>query len=147
MYLPEEEAGVSGHGRRITWALLLGALMLALSACGGSAARKASASAAATAFEKALSGGDRTALCAALAPETRGEVEDSAKKACADAIVEQVLSAGGPIHGVDVHGRQARVVLASDTLFLSEFRDGWKITAAGCLPRPGRPYQCSVKGS
>jgi hypothetical protein len=47
---------------------------------------------------------------------------------------------------VDVYGRQARAVLASDTLFLSQFSDGWKIVAAGCEPRPGRPYQCSVKG-
>lgn len=85
-------------------------------------------------------------MCAALAPETRREVEESEKKACAEAISAVELPAGGPVRDVDVHGRQARAVMASDTLFLSRFPDGWKIVAAGCEPRPGRPYQCSVKG-
>lgn len=85
-------------------------------------------------------------MCAALAPGTRDEVEESEKKACVDAIGAQELPAGGAVSGVDVYGRQARAVLVSDTLFLSEFADGWKIVAAGCEPRPGRPYQCSVKG-
>jgi hypothetical protein len=38
------------------------------------------------------------------------------------------------------------VVLERDTVFLSRFPTGWKVTAAGCVPRPGRPYQCAVKG-
>ncbi|MGW6923250.1 hypothetical protein ACWGA9_18580 [Streptomyces sp. NPDC054950] len=140
---------MSGQGRRLTGvrALSLCALLLVLAACGGTEQRSAKASSAATAFEKALSKGDRAALCAALAPQTRKEVENSAKKACADAITAQEVPTGGPVRGVDVHGRQARVVLASDTLFLSQFPDGWKIVAAGCKPRPGQPYECSVKGS
>lgn len=85
-------------------------------------------------------------MCAALAPETRREVEESEKKACPDAISALELPAGGPVRDVDVYGRQARAAMASDTLFLSRFPDGWKIVAAGCEPRPGRPYQCSVKG-
>ncbi|MDQ0585580.1 hypothetical protein QF030_007758 [Streptomyces rishiriensis] len=85
-------------------------------------------------------------MCSALAPQTRSEVEDSEKKVCPDAVSSQSLTAGGPLRRVDVWGRQARAVLASDTLFLSQFPDGWKIVAAGCRPRPGRPYQCSVKG-
>ncbi|MFF1446532.1 hypothetical protein [Streptomyces sp. NPDC058295] len=120
---------------------------MALAACDSTEQRSAKVSTAATAFEEALSKGDRAALCAALAPQTRKEVEDSAKKACADAITAQDLPAGGPIRGVDVHGRQGRAVLASDTLFLSQFPDGWKIVAAGCKPQPGQPYECSVKGS
>ncbi|WP_406004921.1 hypothetical protein OG440_01165 [Streptomyces sp. NBC_00637] len=147
MYLPERETRVSGRGRRITRGLSLCALVLALAACGGTSEREVAASAAATAFETALSGGDRAALCAALAPGTRSEVEDAAKKPCADTIGAQDLPAGGKVRSVDVHGRQARAVLASDTLFLSQFRDGWKIIAAGCRPRPGLPYKCSVKGS
>ena len=31
-------------------------------------------------------------------------------------------------------------------LFLSQFPDGWKVVAAGCIPQPGRPYQCTVEG-
>ncbi|MFE9768848.1 hypothetical protein ACFYPC_30760 [Streptomyces sp. NPDC005808] len=138
---------MSGQRGPITRVVVpLCALMLGLTACGGVSGREASASAAATDFEKALAGGDRPALCAALAPETRGEIEDSEEKACVDAIGAQDLPAGGPVRGVDVYGRQARAVLASDTLFLSQFPDGWKIVAAGCRPRSGQPYQCTIKG-
>jgi hypothetical protein len=138
---------VSRRCRRITRVFIpLCALSLGLTACGGPVERSTHASAAATAFQKALGRGDRTALCAALAPQTRSEVEEAEKKACADAISAHDLPAGGPVRSVDVHGRQARAVLASDTLFLSQFPDGWKIVAAGCLPRSGQPYQCSVKG-
>jgi hypothetical protein len=121
-------------------------LLPGVAACGGPGERGAAASAAAAAFERARAEGDGAAMCAALAPETRGEVEESEKKACAEAISAQELPSGGLVRGVDVYGRQARAVLASDTLFLSQFSDGWKIVAAGCEPRPGRPYQCSVKG-
>ncbi|MGC0336296.1 hypothetical protein [Streptomyces sp. SLBN-8D4] len=47
---------------------------------------------------------------------------------------------------MDLYGRQARIVLARDTLFLSLFPDGWKVVAAGCSPQPGRPYQCAIRG-
>ncbi|MFE7113375.1 hypothetical protein ACFU98_44980 [Streptomyces sp. NPDC057575] len=97
-------------------------------------------------FERAIGSGDAAAACAALAPESRNEVAESGKSVCADAIPEARLPAGGPVRTVDVYGQQARVVLASDTLFLSQFADGWKIVAAGCQPRTGHPYQCSVKG-
>ncbi|MEU6064946.1 hypothetical protein ABZ864_10745 [Streptomyces sp. NPDC047082] len=47
---------------------------------------------------------------------------------------------------VQVYGRRARVVLNADTLFLSVFPAGWKVTAAGCVPRSQQPYQCQIKG-
>ncbi|MEU1117626.1 hypothetical protein [Streptomyces sp. NPDC005879] len=47
---------------------------------------------------------------------------------------------------IDVFGRQARAVTDRDTLFLSSFPGGWKVTAAGCTPRPEKPYQCLIKG-
>jgi hypothetical protein len=138
---------MSGQRRHVTRVLVtVCGLVLGLAACGGAGEREASASEAATVFEQARDAGDRTALCAALAPNTRGELEDSEKKACVDVIDAQEVPAGGPVDRVEVYGRQARVRLASDTLFLSQFRDGWKIVAAGCRSRPGQPYQCSVKG-
>ncbi|MFE6359257.1 hypothetical protein ACFVP3_04490 [Streptomyces sp. NPDC057806] len=132
--------------RRITPLTALCVLGLALSGCVGDSERAAGASAAATAFERLLSAEDGTGLCAALAPETRSEVEQSEHKECAEAITAQDLPEGGDVRSAEVYGRQARVVLEGDTLFLSRFPDGWKIVAAGCTPRPERPYDCVVEG-
>ena len=131
---------------------LLGTLMLlsllgpALGACGTAGDRRADVADAAGAFERMLSAHDGTGLCAALAPETRSAVEESEKKDCAQAITSEELPNGGATRHVDVYGRQARAVMVSDTLFLSQFPDGWKVVAAGCTPQPGRPYQCTVEG-
>ncbi|MFJ8849910.1 hypothetical protein [Streptomyces sp. NPDC102437] len=144
------EQGAQGRGlaRTTAWRTLLvvPVLGVVLGGCGGSGERGSDASAAAAGFERAIGTGDTTAVCAALAPDTRSEVEESGKGACPDAIPEAELPVGGSVLTVDVYGRQARVVLAADTLFLSQFADGWKIVAAGCRVLTGRPYQCSIKG-
>ncbi|WP_411574972.1 hypothetical protein [Streptomyces fradiae] len=46
----------------------------------------------------------------------------------------------------DVYGHQGRVVLEHDPYFVTWFPDGWKVRAAGCVPRPERPYDCRVAG-
>jgi hypothetical protein len=132
--------------RRIGTLMLLSILGLALGGCDGAGDRDAAASAAAVAFERLLGSHDDEGLCSALAPETRGGLEESENANCEKAIAAQELRQGGTVREVDVYGRQARVVLASDTLFLSRFPDGWKVVAAGCVPRSDRPYQCTVKG-
>ncbi|MFF7448897.1 MULTISPECIES: hypothetical protein [unclassified Streptomyces] len=135
--------------RKVRWIGTLAVLSLCglgLGGCDSVGERDSAASAAARGFERALRSHDAEGLCAALAPETRSEVEESEKKSCEQAIAAQDLPLGGGVRGTDVHGRQARVVLASDTLFLSRFADGWKVVAAGCVPRPGQPYQCVIKG-
>ncbi|MEU8984383.1 hypothetical protein [Streptomyces sp. NPDC048309] len=117
-----------------------------LTGCSTLGEREAAASRAALRFEESVRQADGTRACAALAPETRQELEESAKMACAKALFEEQLSHAGAVRGVQVYGQQARVVLNTDTLFLSAFPAGWKITAAGCVPRPHQPYQCQVKG-
>jgi uncharacterized protein YceK len=131
---------------RISTLISLALLGLVLSGCGSVQERRSDAETAATGFERLLRADDPAGLCTALAPETRGELEDSEKASCEKAISSQDIPLGGTAHRVDLYGRQARVVLDADTLFLSLFPDGWKVVAAGCSPRPGRPYQCTLQG-
>ncbi|GHG99459.1 hypothetical protein GCM10018780_26180 [Streptomyces lanatus] len=122
------------------------ACVVCLSACGTLGEREAAASRAAVRFEESVRRADGARACAALAPGTRQDLQQSAKTSCAEAFVQEQLPPAGAVRTVQVYGRQARVVLADDTLFLSAFSSGWKITAAGCVPRPHKPYQCRIKG-
>jgi hypothetical protein len=117
-----------------------------VSGCGTLSERRDAVTSEVTRFERALDARQSERLCASLAPATREELEQSAKHRCEQAIGEQDLPAAGAVRGVDVYGDQARVVLEHDTVFLARFSAGWKVTAAGCLPRPQRPYQCEIKG-
>lgn len=133
------------HGfRRVGGFLLLLAVAVVVSGC-GTGGRAPAARNAAASFEDALRGQDAEAMCALIAPGTRTELESNEKSSCPDAIVKQELPAGGGARSVDVYGRQARVVLDADTLFLSEFPGGWKVVAAGCAPEHGKPYHCAIK--
>ncbi|CAM5280469.1 hypothetical protein SALBM135S_08638 [Streptomyces alboniger] len=127
-------------------ALLTVALLGALTGCGHVHVREDAAAHAATRFEEALRAPDTARGCAALAPGTRDELERTAELPCARALPDAGLPEAGPVRTVDVHGRQARVVAAGDTLFLSSFPHGWKVVAAGCTARPEKPYQCLIKG-
>ncbi|MCZ0982992.1 hypothetical protein O1L60_39585 [Streptomyces diastatochromogenes] len=99
------------------------------------------------AFEKALAEKDYAQACMLLAPRTREELKDSEKKPCGAALAGQGLSPGAGAPGrTQVYGRQALLRLPGDVLFLSQFADGWKVTAAGCAPQTGKPYRCTVKG-
>ncbi|MEV5973401.1 hypothetical protein [Streptomyces sp. NPDC051921] len=127
--------------------LLSVAAVLAATGCGAPAARQDAAAAAAAAFEAAVAAGDHVRACALLAPQTRQQLEQGEQAACPTAFAAQELPRTRGIRGVEAYGRQARVRMAGDTLFLSLFTAGWKVVAAGCTPRPDRPYDCLVKGA
>jgi hypothetical protein len=122
------------------------AVLVTAGACATPSERRDDVTLQVTRFERALEAGRHERLCAALAPSTREELEQSAERRCARAIGEQELPAAGTVRRVDVYGEQARVVLDHDTVFLGHFPTGWRITAAGCTPRPQRPYQCEIEG-
>ncbi|MBL1065172.1 hypothetical protein [Streptomyces sp. 7-21] len=110
---------------------------------------------AAAAFLRALRDGDEDAACRALAPRARQALVSAAKAPCPQALAEAARSAlpasavrQAAVREVDVWGREARVTVRGDTLFLSRFDDGWRVTAAGCRARPSAPgYDCGIQGS
>ncbi|MEU8888745.1 hypothetical protein [Streptomyces sp. NPDC048442] len=118
-----------------------------MSGCGAVEERRDAAHAAVARFERAVRAGDAAAMCGALAPGTREELEHEARSACAASVLDEDLPYGGADRHVDIHGRQARAVLEKDTVFLSQFPEGWKVVAAGCRPQGDQPYRCTVKGS
>ncbi|WP_217616268.1 hypothetical protein [Cellulomonas sp. GbtcB1] len=102
-------------------------------------------------FYAAVADGDGAAACADLTPAVVAAVEEEAGSSCADALTTgdlgddlQDRAQGTTAPRVRVAGRQAQAVLGTDTVFLSRSGSGWLITAAGCTPRPERPYDCEV---
>ncbi|AJF63765.1 hypothetical protein [Streptomyces vietnamensis] len=122
--------------------------VVVLSACGAPQARLDGATGAGRFFEESLAAGNFAVACGLLAPESREQLEEGEKKPCAKALPSQGLPRGGAVRSVDVYGRQALLRLDGDVLFLSEFDEGWRVTAAGCTPEEGdMPYHCALKGA
>jgi hypothetical protein len=124
------------------WILLLPLLT-------GCAPAVASPSAAAPAsvvgqFSDALRQRDGAAACALLSARTREDVGPS----CAEQVLTLALTLRtGPPGATEVWGDAARV-RAGDTVFLSAYDQGWRITGAGCERRgQDLPYRCALGGS
>ncbi|MFI1100674.1 hypothetical protein [Streptomyces melanogenes] len=126
--------------------MVAGAVAMVLCGCGAPAARLEGARQAGRAFEQALAGADYPRACALLAPRTRQQLEEDEHQPCDSALRGQGLAAAGEVRGTQVYGRQALLRLRKDTLFLSQFEDGWKVVTAGCTPQGDKPYRCSLKG-
>ena len=118
----------------------------ALTAGCGTAGPQDAAAAAATRFAAAVTSKDGPAACALLGQAPREELEQSAGKPCAQAITGEDLPGLGAVSTVELWGEQAQVRGASDTVFLSHLTGHWLVMAAGCRPKPGDPYDCTVKG-
>ena len=88
--------------------------------------------------------------CSILEPGTVEELESSDDAACEYTILHMGLPSGGEGRTAEAFGRGAIVELDNDTVFLVGDGNGdvhgWRVTAAGCEPRPERPYDCTVKG-
>lgn len=96
-------------------------------------------------FQVAVGAGDRVAACALLSPAARGNLEGASARPCPAALAALSLPAGGT-RSIEVWGDGAQVRLDAGVLFLARFGTGWKVTAAGCTPRPDQPYDCVVEG-
>jgi len=129
---------VSPARRRL--ALLAGAVLL-LGGC--SSAQEVDVEQVATSFVD--SSGDPGTRCDLLAPATLESFEESEAASCTEAIQAVPLDAG-EVRSVEVWGGDAQVRLTGDTVFLTETRSGWRVTAAGCRPQVDAPYDCEVEG-
>ena len=119
---------------------------LALTGCASVDERADAAATVAVRLLTAVQGDDGTGACAVLAPETLRDLEESAGTTCAEAILDEDLPAPGDVRESQVFGQWAQVRLDGDTVFLAVFSDGWRVVAAGCTPRPERPYDCALQG-
>jgi hypothetical protein len=131
--------------QRSRTAALLAVPLVALAGCGSVGERGDAAAAVAVGLLSAADAGDGAAVCAALAPDTLAEVEETGGKPCAQAVLDEDLPGPGTITTTDVYGQWARVVLSDDTVFLAAFPGGWRVVAAGCTARGERPYDCTLQ--
>jgi hypothetical protein len=120
-------------------------LVLALTGCGSQPHEDAVISVA-DSFHRAVAEQDGAAACATLAPRTRSELEQSAGKPCAEAVLEEPVENAAGLGTVEVFGTQALVGDGKAATFLARFPEGWKVMAAACKPSPGGPYDCSISG-
>lgn len=120
--------------------------MTAVAGCGAVDGRGAAAAGVAARMLGAVVARDGSAACALLAPGTLADLEQSADRPCAQAILAEDLPEPGAVVSTEVYGQRAQVRLDGDTVFLAVLPDGWRVVAAGCTVRDDRPYDCVVRG-
>lgn len=139
--------------RRAAVGLLLAAGTAASAGCSGPAQAESDVETTVTEFYAAVEQRDGQAACDLLLPDAADSVAKEAESDCATAVVEDPQigrelahrAAEADVTQVQVAGRQAQVVTASDTVFLARSGDRWVVTAAACTERPERPYDCEVE--
>lgn len=129
--------------RSLTAAAASLVILISLSGC--SSGNDADATRAAERLHAGLRAGNGAAACDALSDEVQQELTES-HGSCETAVIESGIPDTGQVVDVDVYGTAAQVRYDADVVFLGEFPDGWKVTAAGCAPQADAPYDCKVKG-
>ncbi|MDH6463623.1 hypothetical protein M2302_003818 [Micromonospora sp. A200] len=132
---------------RVVWGAVGAAVAVAtVAGCGPVTDRGDAAAAVTMRMMSAVTAKDGPAACALLAPDTAAELEQSADKPCAEAILEEDLPGPGSVSGSRVYGQWAQVQLSGDMVFLAVFPGGWRVVAVGCTARGDGPYDCVLQG-
>jgi hypothetical protein len=135
---------VRAHARPTT---VIALAVLVLAAGCGTADREADVAAVTDRFHAALEADDGSGACAELGGEAITKLEQQEKRPCPQAILELDFPSGARTTSADVYITSAYADLGKNGAdFLDEGPDGWKISAAGCLPSdPDRPYDCELE--
>lgn len=112
---------------------------------GCASGRAGAARDAAETFERAWETRDGARVCALLASAVREEVESTTDEPCAAGVLSEDLPPAAATRHAEVWGDAAQVRTGTDVVFLSHYDRGWQVTAAGCSPRAGRPYDCILQ--
>jgi hypothetical protein len=119
-------------------------VLVALAGCGREDDERAVSTVTAR-FLAALEAGEGERACARL---TRDAAESlAATRACAEVVTDLGVSPGRVTRG-QVSGIGAKVEVAGgQSFFLELTRAGWRIAAAGCVPKTGdEPFDCDAEG-
>jgi hypothetical protein len=124
--------------------VVIAVLLLALCGCGRGGSED-NARRSVDRFFAALERHDGEAACRQLAPETASAVAEDEKKPCGEAVLSLGI-ATAPIRGVQVYVDAAQARLeGGGAVFLDETSAGWRVSAAGCKPQPGKPYDYELE--
>jgi hypothetical protein len=126
-----------------TRVLVVVGILGAAATAGCSAAAEPTVAAVAGRFGADLARHDGAAACAMLTDDARRDTESFGRD-CASQLA--TLPDPGAVQQIEVWGDTAQARLAGDTLFLLQFPDGWRVSAAGCTPQGDAPYDCEVQG-
>lgn len=131
--------------------LVAGCLAAPLVLGGCSGAHDGAVREAASTFYDSVAAGDGAAACALLAARARSEVEQATQRSCDEGLLTEDLPEVARPDEVQVFGTMAQVRFVptadgpGETVFLSRYDDGWRVTAAGCTPRgEDTAYDCQV---
>ncbi|MDU0314170.1 hypothetical protein RKE38_10780 [Phycicoccus sp. M110.8] len=127
---------------------LVGSVVVSLSGCGAASLEPTARDAAVSFVREASS--DPGRACGQLVDPTRKAVEQTDPSGdCATALRKTKLAQGADVVRTTVQGHSAEVVLRDDIVFLSLFRDGWRVMAAGCRRTSqdlAQPADCEISG-
>jgi ketosteroid isomerase-like protein len=126
------------------WAGAIATGVVLLAGCGAPAGT-AEVTRAAADWQAAAQAKDARRLCALMTPAAVDSVV-TGNETCEQAVGDLDLPAGGAVGTVQLWSDEAQVTAGTDTLFLVRLTAGWRVNAAGCSPRGGRPYDCDVAG-
>jgi hypothetical protein len=129
---------------RLSLAIVTLLLLVSLSGC-GTAGSERDARGSVERFFAAFKAHDGAGACRELSTETVSQVESSEKRPCPKGILSEQVSPA-PVTGVKVYMQSAQAKLAGgEAVFLDQTDQGWKISAVGCKPQSGKPYQCELE--